>query len=125
VLVDRLSVGLFVISGLLLLSMGGAVVAAPLTLPLMYLAVRRRPTPAFRWAGGIIGGLTALEVAWAVVYVVDGEETPQIWLLPLVVAAVVLAAFLTAVRPGVRADRPTGTRPPPRPGAGGSGPASR
>jgi hypothetical protein len=32
----RLSVGLFLLSGLLLLTYGGAIFAAPLTLPLMY-----------------------------------------------------------------------------------------
>jgi hypothetical protein len=103
--VDRLSVALFVVCGLLLMSMGGAVVAAPVTLPLMYLAVRRRPTPGFRWAGGVIAALTAPELAWAIVYVVDGEEAPQIWLLPLAVTVAVLVLFVTIGRQARRSRR--------------------
>ena len=101
-----MSVALFVVCGLLLMSMGGAVVAAPVTLPLMYLAVRRHPTAGFRWAGGVIAGLTALELAWAVVYVVDGEETPQIWFVPMAVGVAVLAVFVSAGRQARRSSRP-------------------
>lgn len=95
----RLSVGLFLLSGLLLLTYGGQVVAAPLTLPLMYLAVRRHPTAPFRWIGGVLAGLTTVEVAWAVVYVFDGETKPSVWLLPLTAGIVVLAVFATTKRP--------------------------
>ena len=59
----------FVVAALLLTSIGGAgIVAAPITLPAIYLVVRRHPTTAFKVAGVVIGGLTLLEVAWAVVY---------------------------------------------------------
>jgi peptidoglycan/LPS O-acetylase OafA/YrhL len=84
------------------MSMGGAVVAAPLTLPLMYLAARRHPTRPFRWAAGIIGGLTAVEVAWAAVYFAGGEEQPSIWLVPLAAGLVYLVACVLA---GVQARR--------------------
>lgn len=96
--VDNLAVGLFMLAGLLLASMGGAVFAAPVTLPLMYLAVRHHPTGPFRWAGGVIAALTTVELAWAVVYFVGGEEEPSIWLLPLLGGLCVLALFATARR---------------------------
>ena len=101
----RLSVGLFVVGGFLLLSMGGAVFAAPLTLPLMYLAARRHPTRPFRWAGGVVGGLTTVELAWAVVYFVGGEEQPTIWLLPLAAGLAYLAASLVVGRQARRSRR--------------------
>ncbi len=96
--VDNLAAGLFIVAGLLLASMGGAVFAAPITLPLMYLAVRHHPTGPFRWAGGVIAALTTVELAWAVVYFVGGEEQPSIWLLPLLAGLGVLALFATARR---------------------------
>lgn len=86
---------MFGAAALLLLSMGGAIVAAPLTVPLMILAVRRHSSVPFRVAAGVIGGLTVAEVAWALTYLRVGEATPWIWLLPLsggLAAAVVLAA---------------------------------
>ncbi len=95
---DNLSIGLFVVAALLLGSMGGAVFAAPVTLPLMYLAVRRHPTAPFRWGGGVIAALTALELVWALVYVFSGEEQPSIWLVPLVAGLAVLVLFATARR---------------------------
>ena len=98
-LTDRLTVVLFVVCGVLLLSMGGAIFAAPLSLPLLYLGVRRHPTPAFRWTGGVLAALTAGEAAWAVVYVVAGEAEPVVWLVPLVAALGVLAAFVVIARP--------------------------
>ena len=99
---DRLSVGLFLLGGFLLMSYGGAVVAAPLTLPLMYLAVRRHPTTAFRWAGGVIAGLTTVEVVWVLVYLAGGEDQPSIWLIPLAAGIAVVVAF---VRSGGQARR--------------------
>ena len=100
-----LSVALFLVAGFLLMSFGGAVVAAPLTPPLLYLAVRRHPTPAFSWAGGVIAGLTAVEVAWAVVYVLEGETTPSIWVVPLVTGLAVLAGLVATGRQARRSRR--------------------
>jgi hypothetical protein len=102
---DKLSVGLFLLCGFLLMSYGGAVVAAPLTLPLMYLAVRRHPTAPFRWAGGVIAGLTSVEVVWVLVYLAGGEAQPAIWLVPLAIGGAVLAAFATARRQARRSSR--------------------
>jgi len=75
-----------VVAAVLLVSMGGAIVAAPLTLPALALVVRRHPTPGFRIAGAIIGGLTAAEVAWAAVYLIAGEAPVVIWFVPTLTA---------------------------------------
>jgi len=96
VTVARLGVVLFVVSGVLLLSFGGAVVAAPVTLPLLALVVHRHPARAFRWAGGVLGGLTVVELAWAVVYFFGGETKPSIWLVPLAAGVLWLAVCVTA-----------------------------
>jgi hypothetical protein len=78
----------FVGAALLLLSFGGAIIAAPLTLPLMFLASRRQPTHAFRRAAVVIGALTAAEAGWAMTYLLLAESRPWIWLLPACSAAV-------------------------------------
>lgn len=85
----------FVGAALLLLTFGAGIVAAPLTLPVMFLASRRHPTRAFRLSAMIVGGLTAAEVGWAITYLSLGESRPWIWLIPLcsgLVAAWVYAA---------------------------------
>jgi 4-hydroxybenzoate polyprenyltransferase len=105
VTLTRLSVGLFLLGALLLMTYGGAVVAAPLTLPLMYLAVRRHPTAPFRWVGGVLAGLTMVEVAWAAVYLVDEETKPSIWLVPLGAGIAVLVLFVVARRHARRSSR--------------------
>jgi hypothetical protein len=57
-------------SAFLLLSMGGAIVAAPLTLPLLYLAVRGDHIgDRWRAAAVVVAALTVAEVAWAATYV--------------------------------------------------------
>ncbi|MDQ4098346.1 MAG: hypothetical protein M3144_10830 [Actinomycetota bacterium] len=85
----------FVAAGLLLTSIGGlGIIAAPITLPLMALLVWRRPTRGFRIAGALIGGLTAAELAWALVYIVAGEVRPLIWLVPATAALATAVGFL-------------------------------
>jgi Na+/proline symporter len=101
---------LFVVSGLLLTSIGGlGIIAAPITLPLMALVVWRRPTRAFRIAGALIGSLTAAELAWALVYITAGEVRPLIWLAPAAAALVIAVLFL---RMGLRRRSPGGAPPP-------------
>ena len=79
-----LSVLLLVVAAMLLTSIGGlGMVAAPATLPLMMWAVARHPSRAFRVAGALIGGLTAAELTWGLVYIVAGEPPLVIWMLPL------------------------------------------
>ena len=58
------------VSAILLLSIGGAIVAAPVTLPLLYVAARTdRLAPGLRMAAVTVAGLTVAEVAWAVALV--------------------------------------------------------
>jgi hypothetical protein len=84
---------LFVVAGGLLLTMGGAILAAPVTLPLMYVLVRAHATRPFCVGGAVIGALTAGECAWLCVYVVAGEPQPWVWLVPLFAAVGTAVTF--------------------------------
>lgn len=98
---------LFLVSAFLLVSMGGAVLAAPVTLPLMFVAVRRRPSTPFRAAAAVIGGLTTAEVVWAGTYVALTEARPWIWLLPCLSAALAVYVFVARAPLRVRPTDPT------------------
>ena len=96
---DLLAVG---VAAVLLLSMGGAIVAAPLTLPLLYQAAGRDGAGrSRRTAAVVVAALTVAEVAWAATYLALAEAQPWIWLLP--VAAGSAAAAVFASRPAVLA----------------------
>ena len=82
-------VATFVVAGILLVSMGGAIVAAPITVPLMWMAASRHPTRPFRVAATVLSALTVAEAVWALTYLSVDEAQPWIWLLP---AAAALAA---------------------------------
>jgi len=83
----------------LLLSMGGAIVAAPLTLPFLYLAIRAEPGRAgVRAAAVAVAALTVAEIAWAATYLAMAEAEPWIWLIPVVAAAG--TAAVVGRRPG-------------------------
>jgi hypothetical protein len=85
---------LVAVSAFLLLSMGGAIFAAPLTLPLLYLAVRGgRMGPGLRMAAVVIAALTVAEVAWAATYLAVAEAQPWIWLLPVAAGVATASAF--------------------------------
>lgn len=99
------SIALFVVCGVLLMSFGGAVIAAPVTLPLLSLAVRRHPTAGFRWTGGVLAGLTTVELVWALVYLAQGEEQPWIALVPVAAGVAVVAAFVLTGRQARRSSR--------------------
>jgi CBS-domain-containing membrane protein len=86
---------LFCVAAFLLLSMGGAIVAAPLTVPLMFFVTHRHPTTAFRAIAAVLTGATIAEVGWALTYVVADEAKPWIWLVPLVAAIASMAVLLT------------------------------
>jgi hypothetical protein len=94
-----IGVVVFTASAVLLLSMGGAVVAAPVTVPLMVVTARRRPTPAFRGTAAVLVALTVGEVAWALTYVTAGEAPPWIWLVPLVACAAAGVAVVRTATP--------------------------
>jgi len=85
---------LVAVSAFLLLSMGGAIVAAPLTLPMLYLAVRNRQLGSgLRLAALVIAALTVAEVAWAATYLTVAEGQPWIWLVPIGAGAATAAAL--------------------------------
>jgi hypothetical protein len=81
-------------SAILLLSFGGAVVAAPLTLPLLVRTGGTTTSGTIRGLAGAVAGLTAAEVAWALVYVALGESQPWIWALPGVAGALAVVLVL-------------------------------
>ena len=89
----------FVVAGALLTSFGGAgIVAAPVTLPLLYLVVDHHPSRAFRIAGAVIGGLTVVELTWGLVYAMAGETAIVVWLLPVGCGLAAAVGFLTIGR---------------------------
>jgi hypothetical protein len=88
--VARLLLGL--VAALLLTSIGGAgIFAAPVTLPLLWLAAATA-RPAGRFALNAVAALTAAEVAWAVSY----DRVPGValeWAVPLAALAFVAALY--------------------------------
>jgi len=85
---------LVAVPAFLLLSMGGAIVAAPLTLPLLYMAVRgERLSSGLRLAAVVIAALTVAEVAWAATYLSIAEAQPWIWLVPAMAGSATASAF--------------------------------
>jgi hypothetical protein len=94
-----IGVVVFVLSAALLTSLGGlGIVASPLTLPLMYVIVRSHPTIAFRIAGVLIGGLTALEGGWGLGYLLFGYDTPATFVTAGVVGTTAIWLFARAGR---------------------------
>lgn len=85
---------LLAVSAFLLLSMGGAIIAAPLTLPLLYLVVRSGQLGhGLRVAAVVIAALTVAEVAWAATYLTVAEAQPWIWALPIAAGTGTAAAL--------------------------------
>ena len=68
----------------LLVSYGGAIVAAPLTVPLLLLAARASSSTGYRISAGIVVVLTIAEFGWGLTYLTLGEARPMIWLVPTV-----------------------------------------
>ncbi|HVW35221.1 MAG TPA: hypothetical protein VHL53_21995 [Acidimicrobiia bacterium] len=82
------------LAAFLLLSMGGAIVAAPLTLPMLYLSARSpRVGAGLRSAATIIAALTVAEIAWAATYLTVAEAQPWIWAIPLAAGFATAATF--------------------------------
>jgi hypothetical protein len=78
------AVGIAAVAGFLLLSMGGAIVAAPVTVPLLALAARGRGRGrGCRTLAAVLAGLTLAEVGCAAAYLAVGEARPCVWLVPL------------------------------------------
>ena len=100
----------------LLLTMGGAVVGAPVVLPLLAWTAVRTPSTRLRALAAVLAALTAAEVGWAVVYLTVGEGQPWIVAVPAL-AAVLAAALISRLARVRRPSRCPGT-------AGGSCPRS-
>ena len=108
----RVAIGAILVGTVLLLgSMGGAILAAPVLLPLLWW-VTRTTGRGIRVLGAILAALVVAEVAWAGVYVVVGERQPYIWALPGLSAAVTVWLMLVTTRHDPRgsgsAARPAG-----------------
>jgi hypothetical protein len=105
----RVLIGAILVGTLLLLgSMGGAILAAPVLLPPLWWAART--TRGVRLIGVILAALVVGEVVWAGVYVVVGERQPYIWALPALSAAATVWLMLVTTRPD-----PRGSGSPARP----------
>jgi hypothetical protein len=77
----------------LVTSIGGAgIVAAPVTLPLLWVA-GRYAKPLGRAALNVVAVVTAGELGWALAYATTGEHSPLIWAVPLAMAASVFVGF--------------------------------
>jgi hypothetical protein len=85
----------------LLVSYGGAIVAAPVTIPLLFLAARSSSSTSFRVWAGVVVALTIAEAAWAVTYLAFGEARPTIWLLPTLATAAGGIAYVWMSRPAI------------------------
>jgi len=90
------------VAAFLLVSYGGAIVAAPVTLPMLYFALRQDGTGR-RLRLVIVGvaALTAAEAGWALAYLTAGEAQPWVWLVPLAALVGTAFAYARVVRPAV------------------------
>ena len=96
----RWAAGVTGLTGFLLISYGGGIVAAPVTLPFLHLALRQPLSPGLRRAAITVATLTAAEAGWALAYVIAGEARPWVWLIPVVAAgAALLGAMATGPLP--------------------------
>jgi hypothetical protein len=99
----------FLITGALLTSIGGlGIVAAPVTLPLLFLIVFAHPTRPFRVAGAIIGALTAAELTWGLLYLVGGKIAALSLALPAAAGVGTAVAFVRFRRTNVKEFQSTG-----------------
>jgi hypothetical protein len=94
----RVVIGAILVGTLLLGSMGGAILAAPVLLPLLWWTARTT-TRGVRLIGVILAALVVAEVVWAGVYLVVGERQPYVWALPALSAAVTVWLMLVTTRP--------------------------
>ena len=99
----------------LLLTMGGAVVAAPVTVPALLWAARHHVRGWRLVLATVVAAVTAGELAWGLVYLVAGESRPAIWLVPVAAAGTVAAGAL----------RPRSARRMPVSASAGAGRANR
>ena len=82
-------------SFLLLLSYGGAIFAAPITIPLLtYSTVRRILTGWWGILNSVALVLTLAQSSWAIVYFTLGESAPAIWIIPIVITLLAIGGLI-------------------------------
>lgn len=80
-------------AAVLLISFGGAIWAAPVTIPLLAYAIwRDELSRRWRSTAVLVLALTVAQCAWAIAYVTVGESNPMVWLAPVIVFAVSIVA---------------------------------
>jgi hypothetical protein len=85
----------------LLVSYGGAIFAAPFTVPLLFLAARSSSSNGYRVCAGVVVVLTIAESAWAVTYLTFGEARPLIWLIPALATLAVGVIYARLAKPSI------------------------
>ncbi len=88
-----------ILATLLLISFGGAIVAALVVTPLLVLAARASSSKAYRVWAGVVVVLTMAELVWALTYLAFGEAEPVIWLVPLFTTVGVIFGYARLSRP--------------------------
>jgi len=83
----------------LLVSYGGAIVAAPVTVPLLFLAARSSSSIGYRVCAGLVVVLTIAEFVWALTYLTLGEARPLIWLVPTLATLAAGVVYARLSRP--------------------------
>ena len=80
-------------AAVILISFGGAIWAAPVTVPLLAYAIWRDGlSRRWRSTAVLVLALTAAQCAWAIAYVTVGESNPMVWLAPVIVFAMLIVA---------------------------------
>ena len=95
-----------VVATILLISFGAAIYAAPVTVPLLsYATWSDRFNGRWRVVAASTLILTTVQCAWAITYLIVGESTPAIWLIPVVVFAIVASLLgISLVRSLAKSD---------------------
>ena len=84
---------------LLLSSVGGAgAIAAPILLPLHFLAARSTTKTSVKVLWAVLGAATAAEAIWVLTYLAIDMSEPLIWLLPGVAGVIAGAIILWGPR---------------------------
>lgn len=99
---------LIVGTAVLLLSFGGAIWTAPVTIPLLVYAILRvELTRLWHIIATLILALTVTQCAWAIMYLTVGESNPAVWIAPIVSFAifVTVGTVIWSIRRGRIASR--------------------
>ena len=87
------------VTAFLLISMGGQIAGAPLTVPALWWAARSSRSRAARAGFAVLAGMTMLFVGWFVTYLELGERRPFIIALPVAAFIGTIGVFASTTRP--------------------------